>query len=41
LEEVARSGGPQLALLEGTDVKRLVMAKPRLVEKYFGKKQGQ
>lgn len=35
LEDVARSGGPQLVLLEGIEVKRLVMAKPRLVEQYF------
>jgi restriction endonuclease Mrr len=38
LESVVRSGGPRISLMEGTEVKRLVIAKPRLVEKYFGDK---
>jgi restriction endonuclease Mrr len=35
LEQVTRTGGPRLSLIEGTELKRLVMAKPRLVRKYF------
>jgi restriction endonuclease Mrr len=38
LDSVVRSGGPRITLVEGTEVKRLVIAKPRLVEKYFGGK---
>lgn len=38
LEHVARTGGPRISLVEGPEVKRLVMAKPHLVAKYFGKR---
>ena len=38
LKHVEQSGGPRISIMEGADVKRLVMSKPRLVEKYFGDK---
>jgi restriction endonuclease Mrr len=36
LEQVSRSGAPRVSLIEGPEVKRLVLAKPGLVAKYFG-----
>jgi restriction endonuclease Mrr len=36
LQQVARDGGPQISLIEGPEIKRLIVAKPNLLTKYFG-----
>ncbi len=38
LDYATKPGAPRISFLEGTDVRRLVMAKPRLIKSFFGGK---
>lgn len=38
LDSLQMSGGPRLFILEGPDLRRLVLSRPKLFQKYFGKK---